>query len=247
MLHQIIGLSVTYIPVCASTNSYMRENSSAFASGDCIYAGAQTAGRGQKGNSWHAGSGLNIAASIKLLPQRLPSTTPFVLSMFTSLALVKMLQDWKLPALIKWPNDILIQHKKIAGILIENTSTEKYITESIIGIGLNVNEIHFPTFPLPATSLKIETGMDHEINRVLETMLQYMDRAYKKWLIAGTAALEEEYLSQVYGFGQFVEIQKDGINMHVKITGIDSWGRLKTENPDGLSGLYDIKEIKFIF
>ncbi len=247
MLNQNIGRTVIYISECDSTNSLIKDQISNFESGTCIYTGNQKAGRGQFKNSWHTTPHLNITASILIRPYKLLIENQFILSIISSLAICNYLQKQGLENVqIKWPNDILINRKKIAGILIENSIQDAFISHSIIGIGLNVNEISFPSFERPATSLKIETDKDYDIKLELEDMLKSLNSYYEKWLVVGNSKLEEEYLKNIYGFNDWVEIKDAEGNKHVKIAGIDKWGRIKTKQPDGLSGCYDLKEIKFL-
>lgn len=247
MLNQNIGLSVIHISECQSTNTYVKEQASQLESGSCVYTDSQLAGRGQLKNSWFTTPKFNITASLFLKPIKLHSSNQFVLSMITSLAIFQYVKEKGIENVkIKWPNDILISKKKVAGILIENAIQENLITQSVIGFGININEVSFPPFERAASSLKLETGRDFIIREELDLVLSLINIYYEKWLIGGYKKLEEEYLSNVYGFDEWVEIEEKGNRTHVKISGIDEWGRLLTKKPDGLSGCYDIKEIKFL-
>lgn len=248
MLNQNIGRTVIYISECDSTNSLIKEQLSNFESGTCVYTDNQKAGRGQFKNSWHTTPFLNITASVLIRPYKLPIENQFILSIISSLAIYNYLNKQGIKNVeIKWPNDILINRKKVAGILIENTIQDAFISHSIIGIGLNVNEIFFPSFERSATSLKLETGKEYDIKLELDELLKSLNSYYEKWLVVGNSKLEEEYLKSVYGFNEWVEIEDAEGKKHVKITGIDKWGRIKTKQPDGLSGCYDLKEIKFLY
>lgn len=248
MLNQNIGRTVIYIPECDSTNTYIKSHQTDLESGTCVYTGNQIAGRGQFKNSWHSTPLLNITASILLKPYKLQIENQFILSIISSLAICNYLKKQGIDGVqIKWPNDILINRKKVAGILIENSLQDSYITHSVIGIGLNLNETKFPIFDRPATSLKLETGTEYQVELELKDLLLSLNSFYEKWLVVGNSKLEEEYLQNVYGFNEWVEISDAHGSKHVKIAGIDKWGRIKTKQPDGVSGCYDLKEIKFMY
>lgn len=100
----------------------------------------QTDGKGQRGNTWEAERGKNILFSIVIYPTALEAKNQFYLSMLTAVSIVAALEKYTDGFSIKWPNDIYWKEKKIAGILIENEVQGKYIAQSIIGIGLNVNQ-----------------------------------------------------------------------------------------------------------
>lgn len=248
MLNQNIGISVIHLPTCPSTNSYLRDQIHELDSGTCVYTSHQSSGRGQLNNVWYSSPNLNLTASFLLKNIPLHTQDQFVLSMICSLAIVRMLEkEMDIQAQIKWPNDILVNKKKIAGILIENGIHEQKIAHSIIGIGLNINEKEFPNALQSASSLYLISSKEFDIQWVLEKLITYLNVYYQKYFVVGKQRLEEEYLSFVYGFGAYVEIEEQGIRKHVKVAGIDTWGRLKTKQPDGVSGCYDLKEIKFIY
>ena len=105
-----------------------------------VWAERQTAGRGQRGNSWESEPGKNLTFSIVLYPTVLKARQQFYLSMLVSTAVVYALNNYTKGFSVKWPNDIYWNDKKIAGILIENELEGNYVMQSIVGIGLNVNQ-----------------------------------------------------------------------------------------------------------
>ena len=116
----------------------------------------QYAGKGQGDHQWHSRPGENLLMSLLLFPAFLSASDQFYLSRVASLALIDTLKTLKLAPLIKWPNDILVNRRKLAGILIENGITGNKLSHSIIGIGMNLNQTEFPDFPLKATSVALE-------------------------------------------------------------------------------------------
>ena len=142
---EIIKLNATN-----STNTYLKNliKEKPIADLSCVWALSQTQGRGQQGASWVAEPGKNLTFSVFKKFDQLPSEYHFLLNMEVSLAIFRALKKLYIPDLaVKWANDILSAKKKICGILIENTLHKEYITASVIGIGLNVNQLFFNDLP----------------------------------------------------------------------------------------------------
>lgn len=116
----------------------------------------QTAGRGQRGNSWESTEGVNLLFTVLLRPDFLPVADQFSISRITALAIVKYLEGKGLHPKIKWPNDIYINDKKICGILIEHTLCGANLSASILGIGININQKVFESDAPNPTSLLLE-------------------------------------------------------------------------------------------
>jgi len=108
---------------------------------------------------------------------------------------------------IKWPNDILAEKGKIAGILIEHGITGSRISHSIIGIGLNLNQIDFPEFPLPASSVILEKGLKQKPQVVAHSLEQHLQNRYDKLEEGKTGELEQEYLAKLYLINQVTEFR----------------------------------------
>ncbi|MDE5927427.1 MAG: biotin--[acetyl-CoA-carboxylase] ligase, partial [Duncaniella sp.] len=127
-----------------STSSYLAGIAADAPHGTVVMAREQTAGRGQRGNSWEAEPGCNITLSLLLRPEGLHPARQFVISQAVSLAIADLVSHFvAAPVSIKWPNDIYVDDRKICGILIENTITGTSIDRTIVGIGLNVNQTEF--------------------------------------------------------------------------------------------------------
>ena len=132
-----------------------------------VTAKSQYKGRGQMGTEWQTEEGKNLITSI-LIKKTIPNTELiFVLNIAIAISIIEALKKIKIPDLsIKWPNDIMSGRKKIAGILIENNIKENGKIQSIVGIGLNINQTNFENLP-KASSLKVITGKDYEIEEIL--------------------------------------------------------------------------------
>lgn len=129
----------------ASTSSALAAMASDCAHGTVVCARSQTAGRGQRGNSWEAAPGMNITMSVLLRPVGLAPAGQFVISQAVSMAIVDVLRRHlpDAPVSVKWPNDIYVGNGKICGILIENVINASSIVRSIAGVGINVNQTEF--------------------------------------------------------------------------------------------------------
>jgi len=151
---------IVKLDTLTSTNSYasMFNQKNKIEKPHVFWTDFQTHGKGQKGESWHSESGKNLLFSI-LLDLELPVDSRFDISKAAALGIARYLDSLSVGEVsIKWPNDILVEDQKIAGILIENSIVGQQIKKAIIGIGLNVNQEVFPEFSRIATSIKLQNG-----------------------------------------------------------------------------------------
>ena len=188
-------MRIIHLDTVGSTSSYLASLGAEAAHGTVVMAREQTAGRGQRGNSWEAEPGMNITLSLMLHPKGLPPARQFVISRAVSLAIVGMLDKYVDDVTIKWPNDIYIGDRKICGILIENTITGSTINRCIVGIGLNVNQTEFRSdAPNPVSLCQLMHGTVFDIDSLAEDMvsaiLRRVDEAVKG---VGTDIAEESF------------------------------------------------------
>lgn len=153
------NVSIKWYQTLDSTNSQARREAEECSEGCVWIADFQTAGRGQRGNSWESRNGENLTFSILFKPEFLPPHRQFLISQVCALGTYRYLTDKGMPAKIKWPNDIYIGNKKICGMLIENSIADDKLSVSIAGIGLNLNQTHFASDAPNPTSLLMETIM----------------------------------------------------------------------------------------
>lgn len=222
-----------------STNDYLRSfaQQTDTPEGVVVQALRQTAGRGQMGTVWESAPGQNLTLSILLKPQNLPADAHTLLSKLAALAVWDTLQQWasQLPVPpgemhIKWPNDLWIERRKVCGILIENTLSGGFISHSIIGIGLNVNQQQFSPALAGATSLKQWCLADVDIEALRCTLLEALERRYDALRCAGEGdgGLSREYLQYLYGYQTPLTYRTipEGEVFSGSITGVDQEGRL---------------------
>lgn len=206
----------------------------------------QKAGRGQGNNKWEGDRGSNLLCSILVTPDFVKAQDQFVLSKITSLAIIDTLHDLNLKGLIKWPNDILVNNKKIAGILIENSILGSSILSCIIGIGLNVNQKSFPDFSLKATSVYNEIKTKHVNDRILQLLLNRFDYWYEKLNEGATDEIAIEYLENLYGLNKELTFRMRNNEFNAMITGVGESGRLFLRRDDGKIIKASFREVEFL-
>jgi len=228
-----------------STNSYLSALNSEvkLEEGTVVTASSQLKGKGQTGNIWLSKKGENLTFSILLKPN-LDTKFAFYLNIVTALAVHKTLNDLQITSEIKWPNDILVSQKKIAGILIEN-QIGSCISQSIIGIGLNVNQTQF-NGELKATSIALEQGQN-ELNEVQNQLLGYFDFYYTLLKNSNFTLLLKLYYKNLFWYQKFGVFNTGDSNFKAKLLGISDIGFLKLQSKNGIISLYDLKDIKFIY
>ena len=160
----------------ASTNDYVKRNVDFLPSGTVIIAFMQTAGRGQKGNSWEAEPGKNTTLSLLVKKPNVGVKEQFAISEAVSLAIVDELENYASGFKIKWPNDIYYGERKIAGILIENSLGENGIDYSIVGVGVNINQQMFLSNAPNPVSLSQITGKTYDMNVINERLSEILER-----------------------------------------------------------------------
>lgn len=146
---------------------------------------------------------------------------------------------------IKWPNDIYYENRKLAGILINSTIKANMMDVSIVGIGLNVNQMQFQDWPTHPISLKMITGNKYDLQPLLE---QIVASIYNKVEILKTdpTDIEQDYLKRLYRYQTWEDYEVDGKVLRLLMTGIDPFGRLMLVDETNNSYCFDIKEIKFL-
>lgn len=238
-----------------STNSYMKElleREPSLPQMTIVSAFEQSSGRGQRGNSWEAAPGQNLSCSILLRPQQRPEISTFDLNVVTSLALrdllIKFLPHKSIK--VKWPNDILILNRKIAGILIENEWLGSEWTYAIVGIGLNVLQEDFANYTPQATSIAIEGGKvstQYEVwhLQLIEQLAECLERRLDQMYHA-LAELRLEYHQNLYAYLDPEQLYTlpSGEQFRGQLIGVKNNGLLTIEK-EGKQQLYAFKEIKF--
>lgn len=236
-----------------STNNYLKaliENNDALEEWTYVTAYEQTIGRGQRGNSWESEAGKNLSLSLLIRPRVLNEYTPFDLNIVTSLSLIDLLCPKINGLKIKWPNDLLVGNKKIAGILTENEWMGNQWAYSIVGIGLNVYQTKYREYIPQATSLSLETltqqpldypSWHHPLAKELVLLIrQRMDQLYSSPL-----ELRKEYLSHLYRYQESaLYATPDGKEFQGMIVGVEPSGILQIKSNE-CTRRFAFKEVIF--
>lgn len=211
--------------------------------GTVILADEQSAGKGQRGNIWSAETGRNLLSTFLFYPDNLSVQNQVVLTWAMSLSAWETLAKINIEATIKWPNDILVGGKKIAGMLIENQLQGKEISVSIIGLGLNINQSNFQE--LAATSIINELGVEFEIDYFLELLIMEMNRNFELIQRSDFSTLKRKYSEHLFRLN--VESTYSDLNGEFtgKILGVNEQGQLLVFR-NGSVVDYGIKEIKYL-
>jgi len=241
-----IGKNLIFVPECHSTNDLAIEKSHepGVPEGTVIVTDNQTAGRGQRGNTWKASPGMNLTFSVILKPTFLDLKDQFYLNIITALAVRDLLQTrTEADVKVKWPNDVLVDGKKICGVLIENQLKGNRFTNTVIGIGLNINQQVFDLSA--ATSLSLVTGKAYVLSEILEQLLSRLEARYLDLVHGNVQKLISHYHEALYWRNNTHQFSSRGEVFNGIIRGVDNTGRLQMEI-DGEVRLFVEKEIVYL-
>jgi BirA family biotin operon repressor/biotin-[acetyl-CoA-carboxylase] ligase len=245
---QFLGKTIWYLPTCTSTNDMAKHHTENhdLLEGSIIITSHQTAGRGQRGNTWQTEPHKNLTFSLLLNPSFLQIHEQFLLNIAVTLGITDALMTMLPTVKIKWSNDIYNNNKKLGGILIENILQQRSIKQSIVGIGLNINQLDFdlPT----ATSLAAETQKAWDLGELLPLIIKHIEKRYLQLRQQNSAThqqLKEIYLQRLYGYQENRKFMKNGEIFEGRIIGVSSEGYLGIEIKQQTQ-FFDIKEVSFV-
>ena len=248
-----IGKNTLFLLEVESTNTYamnMLRNVNAI-EGTLIYTDNQTKGKGQRGASWNSETASNVTASVILKPHFLSIENSFYLSKISALTvydvLAEILDESQYDIKIKWPNDILVNKRKIAGILIENNFNHLFIQHSVVGIGLNVNQTVFDGLENTVTSLQLLTNRHFDRNDVLEKLCIHLEKWYLKLKELKFGFIDEHYMNHLFGLNRvmpFIDVHENRFEGTIK--GITREGKLAVETANSNVVEFEVKQVKFI-
>ena len=243
-------MNIIKLSAIDSTNSYLKRLVKEGIASDelIITTDNQTLSRGQQGASWQFQEGKSLAFSVLKSFDTMPIQGQFNIAMATSLGVQKALQKLGISEVkIKWPNDILSDRNKLCGILIENIVKGDSIKESIIGIGLNVNETDFNNLP-NATSMKLRSGIQHNLDNVLDIVANAVLKELDLLKTMDEKLLKHDYESQLFRKNEISRF-KDvaGNKFNGTIAGVTESGQLRIKTKENNEQQYSLKEITLYY
>jgi len=239
----IFGEHIHHYYRAGSTNNLALEAAASGApEGSVFLAEQQTAGRGRGSNQWHSAESTGIYCSVILRPP-LPPSDVLVLSLAAGLAVQSAVQEIDSRALpdLKWPNDLLIRGKKFCGILTEMSAEATRVRHIVVGIGINVNQSHFPgELAETATSLQLTTGAEWSRVELCTALLKSLDREYKNLLAnPGTPAEIVQRFEERSSSARGRQVQVDEDTGFDGVTeGLDTRGFLRVRTGHGVRIVY---------
>ena len=212
-----------------------------------VVANEQTKGRGQQTNNWQSEPHKNLTISVFINDFDIEISNQKYLNFAISLAVFDMLKTLQIDTLsIKWPNDIMSANKKLCGILIENNIRNCKIHYSIVGIGLNINQEKFPDSLKNASSLKMLTGKEYNIDLLLSTFIEKLKQRIQVLSHKKYDLLETDYLNVLYKKNSPAMFKDSNAILFLgKIIGISANGNLQIELDDETIKEFGIKEVSF--
>ena len=245
------------LPTVVSTNDFIREMIEAERTGQVmsvhslpgltlVVADDQTAGRGQRGNTWETEKGKNLMFSLLCHPDFVKPAEQFILSQCMAVAIQEALSRYVSDVQVKWPNDIYVGDKKVSGTLIECDLQGKGISNCIIGVGINVNQTEFRSDAPNPTSLRLLTGQEHDREAILLEVIRGFQVYYEMVREGKAEEVRRLYLSCLYrrkGFHRYSDVRGEFI---AEIADVEPTGHLLLRFEGGREVRYELKEVRFI-
>jgi BirA family transcriptional regulator, biotin operon repressor / biotin---[acetyl-CoA-carboxylase] ligase len=234
----------------ASTNTFALElvRSTPVAEGTVVSAQHQTAGRGQRGSQWQSNPGENLTLSIVLRPAFLAPSAQFDLTRVVALAVAETVEQTcegtGVKISVKWPNDIYINQRKVAGILVETILGNNRFVAAVVGIGLNVNQLQFGELAARATSLRLITGKTANTETLLARLCEFLEKYYLLLRAGKTDELRQMYEQKLYLRNAQARFSENGSAFDAILQGTTAEGLLRLQTADE-ERLYSFKEVKF--
>lgn len=247
-----VGKPFLHFPFLDSTNRYALEllSQSQPVEGAVVSTYEQRSGIGQQGSIWESEPQQNISLSAILYPRFLEVRRQFLLSQAMSLAVrdfaAGLLPEGGIRILVKWPNDLYLGTKKAAGMLIQNQLSGSSLQASVVGIGININQIQFSTHVPNATSFRLETGQSYDLNTLVANLCQCIERRYLQLRSGQFAQIEQDYRTYLYRHLEEALFKRANGNVFSgKIVGLNPEGRLLIDHSGGTEA-FEVKEITFL-
>lgn len=245
-----MAIKILHFDEIKSTNVYLYDKLAEKhdISDTVVVASHQTAGRGMDKNRWESEAGKNLLFSIALNVNFLEAENQFKISQAVSVVIVETLSQFidNQQLYIKWPNDIYFGDKKLAGMLIQNTIEGRMMGVSIIGIGLNINQIEFSKDIPNPISLKMIAGEEYDLETLLNQLIINIKNAVESLRFEkNREEIDRRYISRMYRYQKWAEYFYQNRVKELIINGFDKYGRLLLHDKEGAEIVCDVKELQF--
>lgn len=233
-----LGQNIHHYPSVTSTQTIAHQLAQEGAEhGSVIIADEQTKGRGRLSKSWYSAKSEGIWMSIILRPEQIQPQQAPQLTLLTATVLAEVLtNNCHIAPKIKWPNDILVNNRKLSGILTEMQAEQDRIQYIILGIGMNVNQQN-STLPDDireiATSLSIESGQQWQLQPIIQQILQSLEKAYNLFITEGFSSAKKTWEQYAFRLGDVMKIKTLNEEWNGKLLGIEKDGALRFEDEEG--------------
>ena len=244
-----LGKDLRFYKELESTNKMLKTllREEKCSEGLVVKADFQTAGRGQRNSEWISPEGDNLLMSLLLFPKFLRPEQQFDLNKIVSLSILSLLENFGIEDVkVKWPNDVYVDNKKISGILIENGLSGNTISESIVGVGLNVNTVVFPEKIKSKTcSIASILRKRFDVNEILFQLIKNIEQYYLLLKAGKFNGIHKQFVDSMYGMNlQRAYTLADGSALEGIIIGLDESGRLLVQVGDQIRHFRN-KELQF--
>lgn len=239
-------MKIIKVDAIDSTNTFLKEalRNKTLQTPTCVWAKKQTNGRGQRGASWASKSGENLTFSVFYPVPMSMQNNPFVINMLTTIVLHQVLSSYKLINLkIKWPNDILSANKKIGGVLIENSYQNGALSDTVIGIGLNVNQQKFENLP-KASSIKNILGVSLSLEELLNKILTALTLSFNNYSSVDFKAVKVQFEALLFRNKKPSTFTAEGVDFIGIIQGVTDCGKLCVLQEDNVLNEYELKQLE---
>lgn len=242
-------MNIIKLNAIESTNSYLKDlmQSTQLDNFTVVVAENQTKGRGQMGSVWEVEPGKSLTFSVFVRCFDFQVESQFYFNMCVSLACSEVLKRHTSATIkVKWPNDIMAEKDKIAGILIENSIRGGNVVASVVGLGINVNQINFPPHLTAVTSLAKIVGKEFDKEKLMIELVHELKSQLQLFEDKKFEEIKTSYLNSLYEFQKPRMFEVDsGEQFLGKIVDVNSSGQLVVETEQEKTREFGIKEIKF--
>lgn len=244
-----LGYRLRYVESTDSTNAECKRMVEQGEDGHnlLLWADFQSAGRGQQGNSWESQKGKNLTFTLCVQPSFLPAREQFLLSEVVSLSISRMLDGQTGDFCIKWPNDIYYGEKKIAGVLIEHCLKSSFVSQSYIGIGININQETFLSDAPNPVSLYQITGKKTDRRFLLERFVSAFSYYYGLLEGGRVDEIRREYCKHLFRKDGYHRYQDAKGEFDARILSVSVDGTLALEDEERQERHYAFKEVRYVF